>query len=158
MRRSLVLLLAVLLCAGAALPALAAAAQPRVSFPDIEDEVMCDTCNVPLNIAESPRADQLRREIKAMIARGMTKPQIKAQLKSEYGPNILPLPPKKGFDLAAYIVPIAVAFGLLVLGLVLVPRWRRRTRELDARPHAAAPPIDTVDEARLESELAQFDA
>ena len=31
---------------------------------------MCDTCNVPLYIAESPRADQLRREIRALIAQG----------------------------------------------------------------------------------------
>ena len=51
------------LCALApATPALA-----QVSFPDIEDEVMCDTCNVPLNIAEAPRADQLRREINKLI-------------------------------------------------------------------------------------------
>jgi len=158
MRRHVALLLAFAACALALLPAVAGAVQPRVSFPDIEDEVMCDTCNVPLNIAESPRADQLRREIRAMIARGMTKPQIKAQLKSEYGPNILPLPPKHGFDLAAYLVPIVVALGLLVLGLVLVPRWRRRSRAEGGRPDAAAPPIDTIDERRLEDELAQFDA
>ncbi|HVP02947.1 MAG TPA: cytochrome c-type biogenesis protein CcmH [Solirubrobacteraceae bacterium] len=157
MRRSLVLLLAVLLCAGAALPAFAAAAQPRVSFPDIEDEVMCDTCNVPLNIADSPRADQLRREIKGMIAQGLTKPQIKARLKAEYGPNILPLPPGRGFDLAAYLVPAAVAAGLLLLGVLLVPRWRRRSRSGGGRPDAAAPPISTFDEHRLEEELAQFD-
>ena len=55
-------------------------------------------------------------------------------------------------------MPIAVALGLLVLGLVLVPRWRRRSRAADGRPDAAAPPIDTVDERRLEDELAQFDA
>ena len=76
MRRHVALLLAFAACALALLPAVAGAVQPRASFPDIEDEVMCDTCNVPLNIAESPRADQLRREIRAMIARGMTKPQI----------------------------------------------------------------------------------
>ena len=47
-----------------ALLALAAPAprppRPRADFNDVEDEVMCDTCNVPLDIAESPRADQER--------------------------------------------------------------------------------------------------
>jgi cytochrome c-type biogenesis protein CcmH len=158
MSRRLAVLLALAALAAALVPALAGAAQPRVSFPDIEDEVMCDTCNVPLNIAESPRADQLRREIRGMIARGMTKPQIKSQLKAEYGPNILPLPPHRGFSLAAYWVPIAVGLGLLALLLVLVPRWRARTRAGGGRPDPAAPPISTDDEARLEDELARFDA
>ena len=69
---------------------------------------MCDTCNVPLYIAESPRADQLRREIRALIARGETKAQIKDTLKTRYGPAILALPENSGFSLAAYLVPIAV--------------------------------------------------
>src|SRR4029453_15079969 len=32
-------------------------AQSQASFNDIEDEVMCDVCGIPLNIAESPRAE-----------------------------------------------------------------------------------------------------
>ena len=56
---------------------------------------MCDTCNVPLYIAESPRADQLRREIRALIARGETKAQVKATLKARYGPAILAMPEKQ---------------------------------------------------------------
>ena len=52
MRVAMVALLAWLALA----PASALAAPPRASFNDIEDEVMCDTCNVPLNIAQSDRA------------------------------------------------------------------------------------------------------
>ena len=51
-------------------PPAALAAQPRASFNDIEDEVMCDTCNVPLNIAESARADQERTQIRGSSRRG----------------------------------------------------------------------------------------
>ena len=81
MRRAVVLaaaLAALLAAAVAAGPA--GAATPRASFNDVEDEVMCDTCNVPLNIAESPRADQERREIRALIAQGLTKQQIEDEL------------------------------------------------------------------------------
>ena len=149
-------LLALLLCLLALAPAQAALAAPqRASFPDVEDEVMCDTCNVPLYIAESPRADQLRREIRALIARGETKAQIKATLKTRYGPAILAMPEKHGFSLAAYLVPILVAAGLLCLLIVLLPRWRRRSREPASESPLVA--IDDGDRLRLDDELARFD-
>jgi cytochrome c-type biogenesis protein CcmH len=149
-------LLALLLCLLALAPAGSAlAATPRASFPDVEDEVMCDTCNVPLYIAESPRADQLRREIRALIARGETKAQIKATLKTRYGPAILAMPEKHGFSLAAYLVPILVAAGLLCLLIVLLPRWRRRSRE--PAPDSPLVVIDDGDRRRLDDELARFD-
>ena len=149
---SLVLLLALA-------PAGAAAAQPRASFNDVEDEVMCDTCNVPLNIAESPRADQERREIKAMIAQGLTKQQIKARLKATYGPGILALPQDKGFSLAVYIVPIVLVL-LLVAGLVIMlPRWRRRSRAptLTSSPAGAGRDLSASDARRLDEDLARYD-
>ncbi len=130
-----------------AAPALAA-----VSFPDLEDEVMCDTCNVPLNIAQSPRADQLRREIRVLIARGEDKQQIKATLSNRYGPAILALPPASGFGLAAYLVPIIVALGLGLLAIVLLRRWRRSGR----RDRQAEPPLADEDSARLNDELERF--
>ena len=69
---------------------------------------MCDTCNVPLNIAESPRADQERAEIRRLIAQGLTKQQILAELKRTYGPSILAKPQDSGFSLAVWWVPVAV--------------------------------------------------
>ena len=78
MRAVVVALLALLALA----PAAALGAQPRASFNDVEDEVMCDTCNVPLNIAESDRADQERAEIRRLIAQGLTKQQILAELEA----------------------------------------------------------------------------
>ncbi len=130
-----------------AAPALAA-----VSFPDLEDEVMCDTCNVPLNIAQSPRADQLRREIRVLIGRGEDKQQIKATLSNRYGPAILALPPASGFGLAAYLVPIIVALGLGLLAIVLLRRWRRSGRG----DRQAEPPLGDEDSARLNDELERF--
>jgi cytochrome c-type biogenesis protein CcmH/NrfF len=152
-RRAAVLLVA-LVALGS--PSWATAAQPRASFNDIEDEVMCDTCNVPLNIAESARADQQRREIRALIARGLTKDQVKAELKARYGPAVLALPDDEGFSLAVYLVPIAVVIGLVATVLLLLPRWRARRR--DAAPAAAGTPeLSPGDARRLEQDLARYD-
>jgi cytochrome c-type biogenesis protein CcmH len=152
------------LLAALALLALSAApahgATPRASFTDVEDEVMCDTCNVPLYIAESPRADQLRAEIRDLIAKGLTKKQIKAQLKSEYGPNILAEPDKSGLGVLAYVLPIAVAAALLALLAVLLPRWRRRRPPDDdaGGDEDLGPAGSEADERRLDEELARYGA
>src|SRR3954454_9147669 len=98
--------LATMLALLAALGAPAAAMGASASFNDVEDELMCDTCNVPLDIAQSPRADQERREIRALIAQGMTKRQIEDDLVRRYGAEILADPPKRGFSLAVWIVPV----------------------------------------------------
>jgi cytochrome c-type biogenesis protein CcmH len=150
------LLCLVALLALAAAPAAATAAQPRASFNDLEDEVMCDVCNVPLNIAESPRADQQRREIKQLIARGLTKDQIKAVLVRRYGPGILATPQDSGFGLAAWLVPIGVVLALLAGLAVLLPRWRRRRPPPGGADDDAGPALSAADRRRLEEELARY--
>ncbi|HSD77590.1 MAG TPA: cytochrome c-type biogenesis protein CcmH [Solirubrobacteraceae bacterium] len=155
MRRVVALLALALLLAPAAA---AGAAQPRASFNDVEDEVMCDTCNVPLNVAESARADQERREIRDLIARGLTKQEIKAELRRRYGPQILALPPDSGFSLAAYAVPIVAVVLLAAVAALLLPRWRRRGRTAGgASPALALPELSPTDAARLDEDLARWD-
>jgi cytochrome c-type biogenesis protein CcmH len=150
----LVALLGVLVLAlAAASPAMAA--KPRASFTDLEDEVMCDVCGIPLNIANSPRADQQRQELKQLIAQGLTKKQIKATLVARYGPSILAEPPDHGFSLAAYLVPIGAVLAALVALAIAIPRWRRR-RPPAGSEDEAAPPLSASDARRLDEDLARF--
>lgn len=159
-RRVFALALTALTLTGAAATS-SFAATPRADFADVEDEIMCDTCNVALYIAESPRADQLRTQIRDLIAEGRTKQQIKAQLKAEYGPNILAEPDKDGLGILAYVLPVAFALGLLGLMAILLPRWRRRAADpalatgFESLGPAQRPSPD--DEARLDDELARYD-
>jgi cytochrome c-type biogenesis protein CcmH len=137
-------------------PAGAVAAQPRASFNDVENEVMCDTCNVPLNIAQSPRADQERAEIRRLIAQGLTKKQILDQLKATYGAGILAKPQDSGFSLAVWWVPVIVVLAVAGLLAALLPRWRRRSRTAD--PSAtSAPALSAADTRRLDEDLARYD-
>ena len=151
MRGRIAILAAAAALAGAALPAGAGA----VSQYQIETEVMCDTCNVPLYIAESPRADQLRREIRTLIAQGQDEEQVKATLKARYGPDILALPEESGFSLGAYLIPALVAAALLAIVAVLVARLRRRGREREPED-PGADPGSAEDRARLDAELERF--
>jgi cytochrome c-type biogenesis protein CcmH len=137
----------------------AGAAPPRASFNDLEDEVMCDVCNVPLNIAEAPRAEQQRREIRQLIGQGLTKEQIKTELVRRYGPAILATPEDHGFSLAAYLVPIAVVLALVAGLAVMLPRWRRRPPPSDGDGSGGEQSeLSPADARRLEEDLARFGA
>ncbi len=87
-RRALLLLVTLLFV----LPSAASAATPKTSLIDLEDEVMCVSCNVALNIAESPQATSQRREIQRLVDEGLTKAQVKDRLVEQYGPRVLALP------------------------------------------------------------------
>ena len=108
------------------LPAAALAVTPKADLVDVEDEVMCVTCKVPLNIAEGRQPDGQRALIRDLIAQGKTKAQIKQALVAEYGEDVLALPETSGVGITAYAIPIVL--GALVAGslALLVPRWRRR--------------------------------
>jgi cytochrome c-type biogenesis protein CcmH len=146
---------ALLLTLTLAAPSVAHAAS-RPSLPVIERQVMCVTCKIPLNVAQSPQADRERAFIQGLIDEGRSEAQIKQALVSQYGPTVLGLPKANGFDLSAYLVPLAVVLALVALMLVLLPRWRRRARAQAAALAAPAPlPVD--DAARLDSDLARYD-
>jgi cytochrome c-type biogenesis protein CcmH len=137
-------------------PAAALAAAPRASLVDIEDEVMCVTCKIPLNIAEGPQPNREREFIRGLIDKGRTKGQIKAALVAEYGPNVLALPESDGVGLTAYAVPLAL-LALLAAGLaLLLPRWRRRAPAGPAPESAAAPPLSSAEARRLDEDLARY--
>ena len=134
----------------------AAAAPPRASLMDIENDVMCTVCNEPLAVAESPEAYQERGFIRGLIAKGETKAQIERQLVVQYGPAVLGRPPARGFNLTVYVLPPAiVALGAAIL-LITLPRWRRRARAARGQPLAAGPHLSPAENQRLEDELSRY--
>jgi cytochrome c-type biogenesis protein CcmH len=152
--------LAALLLACLALAALGGAnagAAARPSLPAIERQVMCVSCKIPLNVAQSQQADRERVFIQGLIDEGRSDAQIKRALVNQYGPAVLGLPSTHGFDLSAYLVPLAVVIALLALLLVLLPRWRRRAGAQAMAAAGTAAPLAPDDTARLDADLARFD-
>ena len=136
-----------------ALVVMVLAAGGPASLPDIEDEVMCVQCKTALNVSTSAVADQERAFIRRQIALGKDKQQVKAALVDEFGPGVLAQPEEKGFSLAAYLVPIALALLALAGLIVAARRWRRRPPEAATAPE----PLDDDDARRLDAELAAYD-
>jgi cytochrome c-type biogenesis protein CcmH len=154
MKKHLAALLA--LFALLAVPAFAGAAEPRASLPDIEDEVMCPTCGVALNQAFSPQAERERDFIRAQIAAGRSKEEIKQRLVSEFGPRVLATPQTddSGFNWTAYLVPIAAIAAAGVALVIGLRRWRTQPPGETGEPVSELAPEDA---ARLERDLSRYD-
>jgi cytochrome c-type biogenesis protein CcmH len=134
MRR--VLALAVMLLALAAPAAALAQGCPRTTVGDLEDEVMCQVCGVPLGLAtDAPEAKRERAFIARLAARCDSKQQIKDALVAQFGPSVLADPPHDGFNAAAYIVPaLGVGFGGALLAWLAFAFRRARRRDSGALP------------------------
>lgn len=131
--------------------------EPRASLPDIEDEVMCTICGTALQLSDSPQAERERAFINELIAEGKTKDQIKDALVAEYGPEVLAVPSGEGFDLTAWILPIAGVLAAIVLIALAARRWRRAGGDDDRGDGTkAAPAIDDEDAERLRTDIGRY--
>jgi cytochrome c-type biogenesis protein CcmH len=95
---------------------------------------------------------RIKAFIQERIDQCATADQIKADLVQNFGKGILAAPPRKGFDLLAWWLPLGgVIAGAAILGFG-VWRWSR-TRE----PEEAEPAADPETEQQLDELLARLD-
>jgi cytochrome c-type biogenesis protein CcmH len=130
----------------------AACAHPKTSLVYLEGQVMCPTCHTTLDQSDSAAAQQIERFIQRRIDACATADEIKSELVANFGAGILAAPPRKGFDLLAWWLPIGgVLAGALLLALG-VWRWSRGRGEEE-------PPttLDPDEERRLDELLARLD-
>lgn len=129
------------------------AAAERPSPADLEAQLVCPTCHTTLDQSDSPVARRMKAYIRARIDAGASAAQIKRELVDQFGPAVLATPRKEGFDLLAWVLPLAgLALGLVAVGL-LAWAWSRR-RDDDPAP---VPALDPALERRVDDELARFD-
>jgi cytochrome c-type biogenesis protein CcmH len=155
--RTFAVIIGALVLAG---PAVASEANPTLE--ELEKELTCPTCKTSLELSDAPVADQIRAFVRERIAAGDTKTEIKDRLVAEFGEGVLAAPPREGFNLLAWVLPLAgIALGAVLVGLLLW-RWSRTGKH---RP-AGAPgdpalngrgALDPELEQRLDEELARFD-
>jgi cytochrome c-type biogenesis protein CcmH len=130
------------------------AAEPP-SAADLEAELVCPTCSTTLDQSDAPVARRMKAYIRERIAAGATAKQIKDELVAEFGTRVLAEPPRRGFDLLAWVLPLALlAVGAVGVVTAAVAWSRRRPGE----PEPDGEPPDAALEQRLDDELARFDA
>ncbi len=92
--------------------------------------------------------------IRERLAAGVSADAIKAELVDQFGPAVLAEPPKRGFDLLAWLLPlVGIALGVVFVGIVAVA-WSRQRRS--GAPEDE-PPLDPDLDRRVDDELARYD-
>lgn len=82
-------------------------------------------------------AKTMLKEIDAHIAKGLTDEQVLQAMIAQYGPLAYMEPPKSGFGLVAWLMPILYLLGGLALVVVVINRWRKRPVAVAAAPGAS---------------------
>ena len=125
---------------------------------DLINELMCPSSSMPQSLAtaNSSEAVWMRSFIKAKTAEGWSKQRIVDTLVRQYGEQILPVPPKEGFSLAAWIMPFATIVGGVAAISFLLGGWLRGQKQHDATLTAEmASSISDDDLRRYEAQLAR---
>jgi cytochrome c-type biogenesis protein CcmH len=155
----LLVALAAVLALVVAAPAFASEQHPTLL--ELENQIMCPVCaGETLAQSNSPAAQQVKRNIQNWIDGGYTRSEIKRKLVADYGEQILAAPPRHGFNLLAWVLPLAGILGATGVMALLAWRWSRRGEEPEQflRPSSLnGRPLDPELERRLDEELARFD-
>ena len=84
----------------------AAASESKPTPAELESELVCPVCETTLDTSDAPAARRIKAYIRVRIAAGDTKSEIKAKLVDQFGPTVLAVPPRKGFDWLAWLLPL----------------------------------------------------
>ncbi len=140
----------------AALPTVlaACASDPPPSLEEqaqsIDRTLICPVCpGETIDQAQVELAKQMRAVVREKLAEGMTRGEVLQFFVDRYGESVLAAPPKEGFNLIAWVVPIvAVLLGVVAVALVV------RAMRTSAPPPARA---ESGTEEGLEEYLAVVD-
>lgn len=149
------------LALAAALVALAAAScggggEEQPTLAQLEKKFICPTCKTTLELSNAPVADRMRDFIRQRLAVGDSEQEIEDALVAQFGEAVLASPPKEGFNLLVWVLPLvggAVAVAAVALAL---RRWSR-TRPRGEPAPTTAPALDPDLERRVDDELRRFD-
>ena len=123
------------------------------TIAQLSTELMCPTCKTRLDQSSSPQANQIRRELQRLQARGESRTATKRLLASEYGSEVLADTPRNGFGALAWLAPTVLLLAGGGLAVLLARRWKGATAPAPALPDAERERL----ERQVDDELARLE-
>ena len=165
-KRSLLIILAVVAILGAIWSYILISTPPQKTLDqeaqDVGSQLKCLVCQGE-SVADSPAllSQQMRVIIRQQLRSGKSEQEVIQYFQARYGDKILYAPPERGFDLLAWLVPIAMLLGGAILLFFVVRDWHKSSRSDTTEDVSELANVDETDLKRyreqLEQELADDD-
>jgi len=128
-------------------------------YDELSDKFMC-LCGCGSTIKTCPHEDcgfaiPFKKELAEKVQKGETKEQIINYFVGKHGQQILSAPPKKGFNLTAWITPFA---AIIIVGLLMkkiIDKWTTRQKTEDRSQKTEG--VEDKYKKMLKKELEEFE-
>lgn len=121
---------------------------------EIENILIAPCCwRQPVSVHPSGASDEIKAEVREMLAAGLGRDEIIQKYVAEYGERILAKPPAEGFGSLAYFLPVIFLVAGALLAIVVFRKLRPAVvpQEAPVAAKSAAPRSDYS--AKLDKEL-----
>jgi cytochrome c-type biogenesis protein CcmH len=136
-----------------------AAADPQAlerEAKQIEAMLVAPCCwSQQVSVHQSPASDEIKANIRRLLAEGKTRQQILDVYVAEHGDRILAEPPARGFSAALYVAPWIFLTGSIGLVFFVIRRLRSPGVERTAAQPAASE--NDAESERIDEELRNLD-
>ncbi len=128
---------------------------------DISKQLICQ-CGCTLVLANCTHVECHSREamtafIEQEIAGGQSEPQIIQSFVDQYGEQVLASPPKRGFNLVAWVLPFVVILAGGGIIYIAIKKWVWQGRQSPTMATTEAEEGDEEYRRQLDKELAEFE-
>ena len=119
----------------------------------VAKNLSCPTCT-GINVADCPTetCEQWRAQIGQMLAEGKSEQEILDYFAARYGDHVLQVPPKRGFFVLVWVLPILAVLAGLVWLVFLMRGWSQQRAAAPAEDPQAADASGQADETISEDE------
>ena len=132
----------------------------NATVSDISGQLICQCGCVSVLIncthAECMVRDTMTTSIEHKSAQGQSREQIIQSFVAQYGEQVLAEPPKRGFNLVAWVLPFVVILGGGVVIYMAAKAWVRRSKSSQASAVDEVEGNDEEYQHQLEKELGEF--
>jgi cytochrome c-type biogenesis protein CcmH len=129
---------------------------------DVAKDLFCPVCeSTPLDVCPTQACEDWRGVIRTQLTDGRSKEEIMDYFALQYGDKVLAEPPRAGFTLFVWLMPVLfVGIGALVFGryMLRIRTAGRADDTPDAGPTPAAAPAPRQPVAPLEHYVRQIEA
>ena len=119
-------------------------------------ELMCPMCDgQTIDGSNAQIAIDMRLKVRDLLDEGSTNAEVKDYFVLRYGQDILAAPERSGFSLLAWIVPVFIVLGGVVIALLSIKSMRRSG--LEAQSAGGTSPVVKQKQTDLSDYLAHVD-